>query len=78
MRRTGKVKWYDGRNGYGFIEEDGGKQVVVYHSDIRSEGDQVLTEGQEVDFMVLNTRAGAKASDVVVRAPLRPARSARR
>ena len=47
----GKVKrWVESR-GYGFIEAENGKDVLVYHSDI-TDNQYELKEGQKVEFEV--------------------------
>ena len=32
---TGKVKWFNERKGYGFIEQESGKDLFVHHSEVR-------------------------------------------
>jgi CspA family cold shock protein len=50
---TGKVKWFNRRKGYGFIlPDDGGDDLFVHHSEIQSEGDVSLREGQKVEYEI--------------------------
>lgn len=35
---TGKVKWFNAEKGYGFIQREGGKDLIVHFSGIKSEG----------------------------------------
>jgi len=47
----GKVKWYNGQKGFGFIERnDGGKDVFVHISALDRAGLSTLAEGQDVSF----------------------------
>ena len=58
---TGKVKWYDAKKGYGFIEQEGSKDVFVHASGL-ADGVSSLTEDQTVEFEV---EAGKKGPQVV-------------
>ena len=61
----GKVKWFNDQKGYGFITpEDGGKDLFVHHKDILGEGFKTLAEGQDVEFEVVDSDKGPKATKV--------------
>ncbi len=61
----GKVKWFNGGKGYGFIESETGEDVFVHFSEIRMEGFKTLNEGQGVDFDVNQGPKGLQALNVV-------------
>ena len=65
MKRTGKVKWFNETKGYGFIEQDGEKDVFVHYTAIRMDGYRTLKDGQSVVYIVLETPKGLQASEVV-------------
>ncbi len=63
--KKGRVKWFDSRKGYGFIElEDGSGDVFVHFSDIEGEGYKTLEEGEEVEFEIIKSEKGPKAAHV--------------
>jgi len=61
---TGTVKWFNNDKGYGFIARDNGPDVFVHHSAITMKGYRTLTEGQRVEFEVVNGDKGEQARDV--------------
>jgi cold shock protein len=60
----GTVKWFSNEKGYGFIEREGGEDVFVHFSAITMDGYKSLTEGQRVEFEVVEGPKGAQASNV--------------
>lgn len=65
MRQTGKVKWFNDSKGYGFIERPDGPDVFVHHTAIQGNGFKTLTEGQAVEFDVVDGPKGKQAANVV-------------
>ena len=61
----GKVKWFNGSKGYGFIAQDSGSDVFVHFSAIQGDGFKSLDEGQEVEFDIVNGPKGQQAEKVV-------------
>ena len=48
---VGKVKWFDGKKGYGFVAETStDTDYFVHFSEIQNDGYKTLEEGQEVTF----------------------------
>jgi CspA family cold shock protein len=60
----GKVKWFDPKKGFGFIERDEGDDVFVHFSSIEGEGFKSLEEGQKVTFEIADSDKGPQASNV--------------
>jgi cold shock protein len=65
-RITGTVKWFNDAKGFGFITpENGGKDCFVHHTAIQGEGFKSLTEGQRVEFEIVQAQKGPAAQNVV-------------
>ncbi|MBN1975243.1 MAG: cold-shock protein [Sedimentisphaerales bacterium] len=63
---TGTVKWFNASKGFGFInQDDGGEDLFVHHSEIKSGGYASLNEGQKVEFEVGQGKKGPCATNVV-------------
>ncbi len=60
----GTVKWFNDSKGFGFIEQDGGKDIFVHHSAIQAEGFRSLVEGIRVSFDVVKGPKGLAAENV--------------
>lgn len=63
-RITGTVKWFNDDKGFGFIAQEGGKDVFVHHSAIQAEGFKTLKEGQTVTMEVVQGPKGPQAENV--------------
>ena len=64
MRSKGRVKWFNNRRGFGFIERDDGDDLFVHYSAIQMEGFKTLEEGQEVEFDIVEGEKGLQATNV--------------
>ena len=62
MSMNGKVKWFNGQKGYGFIErEDKEKDVFIRVSALRDAGMKGLEEGQALTFDIEEGPKGPNA-----------------
>jgi len=66
MATTGRVKWFDEKKGFGFIERESGNDVFVHFRAIKGDGFKTLEEGQGVEFDVEDGQKGPQAANVVV------------
>lgn len=64
MRSRGRVKWFNERRGFGFIEQPNGDDLFVHYSAIQGEGFKTLEEGQEVEFDIVEGPKGLQAANV--------------
>jgi CspA family cold shock protein len=60
----GTVKWFNDSKGFGFIQQEGGKDLFVHHSAIQGEGFKSLAEGDRVSFDVVAGQKGPAAANV--------------
>ena len=63
-REHGTVKWFAQDKGYGFIRRENGPDVFVHHSAIQGSGFRTLSEGEDVEFEVVEEDRGLKAVNV--------------
>ena len=64
MAEQGTVKWFSNEKGFGFISREGADDVFVHFSAIDGEGYKSLTEGQAVEFDVVDGPKGKQAANV--------------
>ena len=65
MRTAGTVKWFNDQKGFGFITPEGGaKDCFVHHSAIQADGFKSLSEGDRVEFDMVEEPKGPKAQNV--------------
>lgn len=60
----GTVKWFNDAKGFGFIAQEGGKDVFVHFSAIEANGFRSLGEGDAVEFEVVEGPKGLQAANV--------------
>ena len=61
---TGTVKWFNDAKGFGFIAQEGGKDVFVHHTAINADGFRSLKEGERVEFDIVEGPKGLQAANV--------------
>jgi CspA family cold shock protein len=65
MRTIGTVKWFNDTKGFGFISPEGGQNdCFVHHSAIQGSGFKTLSEGERVEFDVVQGAKGPAATNV--------------
>ena len=61
---VGRVKWFNNDKGYGFIDFKENEDIFVHYSAIDKEGYKTLSEGQLVEFKLIETSKGYQAINV--------------
>ncbi|MEK7249898.1 MAG: cold-shock protein [Bacteroidota bacterium] len=62
----GKVKWFDAKKGFGFIEKQSGGDVFVHISGLKNKELKTLQQGAVVEFEITDGKKGPQATNVVV------------
>jgi CspA family cold shock protein len=65
-RKTGTVKWFNNKKGFGFIEQEGAEDIFVHYKNIRGDDFRTLQQGDRVEFGVSSGPKGLQADDVIV------------
>ncbi len=67
-RQIGRVKWFNNAKGFGFITIEGSSEdIFVHFRAIEGDGFRSLTEGQEVEFALVEGPKGLQAEKVTAR-----------
>jgi CspA family cold shock protein len=64
QEKTGTVKWFDARKGYGFIAQEDGKDVFVHANNMADPFATSLTDGDKVKFLIGQGPKGPTALEV--------------
>ena len=62
--KTGTVKWFNAKKGYGFISDQNGTDIFVHFSALNMDGFKVLEEGDKVEYEVIDGEKGPQAANV--------------
>lgn len=60
----GKIKWFDAKKGYGFLQGPMGQDVFVHYSQIQGDGFRTLKDGEEVTYELVHGDKGWQARTV--------------
>ena len=61
---TGKIKWFNPTKGYGFIEQEGNKDVFLHVSALEKAGIETLKEGEEIEFEIGENKGKQNAINI--------------
>jgi len=61
---VGKVKWFDAKKGWGFIQQETGEDLFVHYSNIEGTGFRTLEDGEDVECDVVQSGMGLQAEKV--------------
>ncbi len=60
----GTVKWFNSKKGYGFIEQESGKDVFVHVTQLEKIGLKRLDDGQKVGYELYDDRGRTAAGNI--------------
>ena len=60
----GKIKWFNPTKGYGFIEQEGNKDIFLHISALEQAGISTLKEGEEIEFEIGENKGKENAINV--------------
>jgi len=60
----GRVKWFDDKKGYGFIESENGQEIFAHSKCIEEIGFKSLDQGDEVSFDIEEGKKGPLAAHI--------------
>jgi len=60
----GTVKWFNESKGFGFIDQEGGPDVFAHFSAIVGDGFKTLSDGQPVEFVLVQGEKGPQAEQI--------------
>ena len=60
----GTVKWFNNQKGYGFICNEEGNDIFVHYTGLNMEGFKTVSEGDEVEYEVIEGEKGPQAINV--------------
>jgi CspA family cold shock protein len=61
---VGKVRWFSGPLGYGFIERDDGKTFYVHYTALHLRDPRDIHAGERVEFEIHDSSRGPQATNV--------------
>ena len=61
---TGRVKWFDNKKGFGFVQGESGDDVFIHFSAIKTDGFRTLKDGEMVRYEIIQGPKGLMARDV--------------
>jgi CspA family cold shock protein len=61
---TGKIKWFNPTKGYGFIEQEGNKDVFLHVSALEEAGINTLQEGEVISFEIGENKGKENAINI--------------
>ena len=59
-----RFKWFNNEKGYGFMDHESGEDIFVHYSQIKKDGYKTLSEGQMVNFDLIETDKGLQDINV--------------